>query len=200
MANLTSYQKPEQQKFESDKLAEMLFVRLKDIFPAFRTSLVNLEMERGTVKQWALGLAENDCLNVDSIQRGLKQARLHDSPFLPSVGMFIKWCKPTEADLGLPTEQEALRQALNTHGTKHKAVLYALSMVDSHALRNATTGDCERIWAKAWKDTVIHVANGGELPEPVAKEMRIERKLMDRDEAIKRSRELVEMFGVNKDD
>lgn len=196
MGNLIHHERSnERSSHDPSELVNLLMERLKQIFPSMRSQLADKDYETGVIQQWAIALAENNLLKPDSIKRGLAKARLHNSPFLPSVGMFIEWCKPNYEDLGLPSEEEALKQALNAHLTKHEAVLHALSMVDSFELRSASGDVCRRIWKKAWGETIKFAENGGEFKKPLPKEMRIERKPMDREEALKRSRELVAMFG-----
>lgn len=43
--------------------------------------------------EWFKGLVENDITEEWVINRGLAVARKHNSPFLPSIGQFIEWCK-----------------------------------------------------------------------------------------------------------
>lgn len=43
--------------------------------------------------EWFKGLIENDITEEWVINRGLAVARKHNSPFLPSIGQFIEWCK-----------------------------------------------------------------------------------------------------------
>lgn len=44
--------------------------------------------------EWLKGLVGYDLTNSDlNINEGLHFARMHNSPFFPSIGQFIEWCK-----------------------------------------------------------------------------------------------------------
>jgi hypothetical protein len=68
------------------------------------------------------------------LQIGLKKARHHPKSWIPSVGEFISWCKPTLKDFGLPEPHMAFKECCtNAHGLKygenikwsHQAVYHA---------------------------------------------------------------------------
>lgn len=87
----------------------------------------------------------------------------------PAALEFRALCLPTAEDMGLPTEAEALAQAVGNRTAKHPAVIHTLrEHIDGHNLRRMTEMDARRAWAKAWAATVDYVASGGDLPEPVA--------------------------------
>ena len=80
----------------------------------------------------------------------------------PNALAFRALCLPSEADLGLPTADEAFAQAVgNRPGQpKHPAVIHALRQIDSYALRLADEATARKIWAEAWSSTVGQVAGG----------------------------------------
>ena len=80
----------------------------------------------------------------------------------PNALAFRALCLPSEADLGLPTAEEAFSQAVgNRPGQpKHPAVIHALRQIDSYALRLADEATARKIWAEAWSSTVGQVAGG----------------------------------------
>ena len=100
---------------EQDKrVINWLMRQLMAIFPAWNASLRGLsEKERNeqqgrTKAQWLEGLIEAGLTTEGALYAGLSKARQHDSPYLPSVGMFIKWCEEAALETrGMPTELQA---------------------------------------------------------------------------------------------
>lgn len=94
--------------------------------------------------------------------------------FVPTLAEFIELCLPQGEDFGLPTVDEAFKQAVMRQTDKHPAVVYCLrQMTDVVKFRESPTKEAEKIFNEAWAKTVQHVANGGELPE---REKQIENK------------------------
>lgn len=54
--------------------------------------------------EWFKGLIENNITSDLQIDAGLSKARTHDSPFLPSIGQFIGWCKDSTETQWQPME------------------------------------------------------------------------------------------------
>ncbi|WP_145517485.1 replication protein P [Yersinia mollaretii] len=76
------------------KLVDALFRQLKQVFPA--ASLVNLRSEQeesAAKKQWIAAFAENGICTREQLSAGMRHARSIESPFWPSPGQFIGWCK-----------------------------------------------------------------------------------------------------------
>ncbi|MCW2256244.1 hypothetical protein M2263_002335 [Providencia alcalifaciens] len=93
---------------DAEKMVDMLFDNLKQIFPAsVSTILKNKDDEKAAKRQWIAAFAENGITTREQLQNGMRQARASDNPFWPAVGQFIKWCKQEDyTSLGLPTEAE----------------------------------------------------------------------------------------------
>lgn len=83
----------------------------------------------------------------------------------PNALAFRALCLPSEADLGLPTAEEAFAQAVGNRSgqSKHPAVIHTLRKIDSYSMRKAPADVARKLWNSAWKETVEHVAKGGEL-------------------------------------
>ena len=91
---------PEQQNPTDDQgvILNALFSRLTAIFPAWKQAITS-EYELKAVKaEWFKGLTAENCLTPDMIKKGLEQARKHNSPFFPSIGQFVGWCKNNGVD------------------------------------------------------------------------------------------------------
>ncbi|WP_017346141.1 replication protein P [Pantoea sp. A4] len=91
---------------EVEKLMDEFFEGLKQVFPAsVSTAWRNPADEAAAKRQWIAAFAENGITSKQHLQAGMRQARASGSPFLPSPGQFIEWCKSGERfAAGLPDE------------------------------------------------------------------------------------------------
>lgn len=89
-----------------ERLVDALFSNLKQVFPAsVSTAWRNPNDEAAAKRQWIAAFAENGIHNKQQLSAGMKHARASGSPFLPSPGQFIQWCKQGELrSAGLPDE------------------------------------------------------------------------------------------------
>ena len=89
-----------------ERLVDALFSNLKQVFPAsVSTAWRNPNDEAAAKRQWIAAFAENGIHNKQQLSAGMKLARASGSPFLPSPGQFIQWCKQGELrSAGLPDE------------------------------------------------------------------------------------------------
>ncbi|EKN5117615.1 DNA replication protein [Yersinia enterocolitica] len=100
--------KPKQQVPEqAADIFNELFRQLKAAFPALMTSIKDQRDLNELRRQWVLAFIENGITNMDQVDAGMKIARQQATPFLPSPGQFIAWCKQgaTRA-AGLPDADE----------------------------------------------------------------------------------------------
>ncbi|WP_129232772.1 replication protein P [Cronobacter condimenti] len=81
---------------EAERLVDALFRQLKQVFPAAK-------------QQWIIAFAENGITRREQLAAGMKRARASLSPFWPSPGQFIDWCREGEFEqAGLPAVAELL--------------------------------------------------------------------------------------------
>ena len=113
-----------------------LFKDLAATFPAWRSAFKTQEQFLMTKKTWSKAFIENGVNSMEQVQAGLKKARSSGETFLPSVGQFVNWCKPTAEDFGMPEVQAAYRESCRNA---------------SHIQGNAAQ------WAK-WSHDAVHVA------------------------------------------
>ena len=105
---------------QSYNVINALFSQLAGIFPAFNKAWPTPVEFEAAKKNWLLALVENNINTMTKLQIGLKKARALGSPWVPSIGEFIEWCKPTLKDYGLPEAFEAYREACrNAHEVKY---------------------------------------------------------------------------------
>ncbi len=82
---------------EAEPIINRVFIGLKRAFPAWRHHIRSEEEESGIKKEWIKAFQQHGINTQEQIANGFKYARLHDSPYFPSVGMFIKWCNTKDA-------------------------------------------------------------------------------------------------------
>ena len=75
-----------------------MFKALKLSFPAWRQNFKTEKEYMETKTMWLRVLMDEKITSPDEIARGLKGARVSDSPFFPSIGQFIAWTKPVEVE------------------------------------------------------------------------------------------------------
>lgn len=95
------------------KFVDRLFVRLKAVFPAWQAAFDGEEGYQEAKRLWLEALVNNGVTTAAQFKCGIAQAERSGSPFFPSAGQFIAWCKTDDyAALGLPTVEE-LQYRLN---------------------------------------------------------------------------------------
>lgn len=90
----------------AERLVDILFACLKVIFPAsFSTVLKHPRDEATAKRQWVAAFIENGITSGHQISAGMKRARASVSPFWPTPGQFISWCRKGDyVAAGLPDE------------------------------------------------------------------------------------------------
>lgn len=96
-------------------LVDQVFKQLASIFPAWQQAWKTQQAIDTAKKEWVKAFIENDVNTVDQLRHGFKKARASDSVFLPSVGKFIKWCKPSLEDFGIDDPQILAKKVINYH-------------------------------------------------------------------------------------
>ncbi|WP_291971364.1 replication protein P [Candidatus Symbiopectobacterium sp.] len=82
---------------DAERLVDALFRQLKQVFPAStQTNLRTDADESAAKKQWIATFAENGIRTREQLSAGMRHARASASPFWPSPGQFIEWCKQGE--------------------------------------------------------------------------------------------------------
>lgn len=86
-----------------------LFRQLRVIFPAI-TAHIKTQAELDELRQqWTRAFAENGINSKSVIEIGLQRARMSESPFLPSPGQFVVWCREGATQLaGLPDAEAVM--------------------------------------------------------------------------------------------
>jgi len=148
--------------------------------------------------EWELALGN---LDVDQIRRGIERCTTEPEfcKFPPNPMEFLDLCQPTREELGLPGDDEALRQAAGCSTERHAAVVYTLQQMGTgnvHKLRRLDTKSAERLFAKYWTETVNLVARGEEIPEPAKQIEEIKPTPAAREDAISALAKIREETGL----
>ncbi|EBY8459973.1 phage replication protein [Salmonella enterica subsp. enterica serovar Typhimurium] len=90
---------------DAERLVDVLFMQLKQIFPAAtQTNLRSDADERVAKQQWIAAFSENGIRTRKQLSAGMQKARSSQSPFWPSPGQFISWCREGGGALGVSVD------------------------------------------------------------------------------------------------
>ncbi|GKW21874.1 DNA replication protein [Pectobacterium araliae] len=167
----------------AEKLVDSLFKNLKQVFPAsVSTALKDPSAEMDAKRQWIAAFAENGIRTRDQLSAGMQHARASASPFWPSPGQFIEWCKQREiSKYGLPDADELYGMVMKysaergLYGSPEKypwksnacwlmvPKLYSLM----HSL-NLTESELRKRCEKELREMAKRAESGEAFPAPVA--------------------------------
>lgn len=166
---------PEQLKAAAGVI-NRLFAELQSCFPAWRQTFTSKSDIDSAKRVWARGLIEAKITSDRQLQWGLAKARRSESAFWPSIGQFIKWCKPDPEDFGLPSPEQAFREASrNSHPVaansrwSHPAVYVAAREVGAFELSNLPRDKSWPLFERAYSIVVQRVLNGENLDSQIPK-------------------------------
>ena len=151
---------------EVAKVFDQLFGELKAIFPAWATSGAD---ESQIKKTWLKGFLDNGITSKAQLSHGLRKARQWGKPFLPSIGQFCQWCTPTPEDFGMPTHQQAFREAVSKNrfpeneAFSHPAVYVAMRATGSWAFKNQDAASVEKLFNRNYDIAIRRVIDGEDL-------------------------------------
>ncbi|ELY3422281.1 DNA replication protein [Cronobacter sakazakii] len=184
---------------EAERLVDALFRQLKQVFPASAATNLRTEADEAAAKQqWILAFAENGITKREQLAAGMKRARASLSPFWPSPGEFIQWCREGEFEqAGLPSPKELIAMVHTycaqrglyadpteypwRHASHYWMVTQLYSQMRIH-------GWSESVLAEQAKKELVkmtkRIANGEILPEPVTMLKRAEFKPVSRERGL----------------
>ncbi|ELY3543815.1 DNA replication protein [Cronobacter turicensis] len=168
---------------EAERLVDALFRQLKQVFPASAATNLRTEGDEVVAKQqWILAFAENGITNKEQLAAGMKRARASLSPFWPSPGQFISWCREGEFELaGLPSPDELVAlvhaycarrgfyNAPTEYPWKHPAHYWMVTRLYSEMRLNNWTKS-ELIQQAKWELSKMakRIGDGETIPKPVS--------------------------------
>lgn len=125
---------------QTGEVVEKIFRQLQGIFPAYKQAWPDDKALNAARRNWTMALIDAGISDIEQVRYAILQCRRSGSPFAPSVGQFIAWCKPSPEQLGLPAAEDAWMQALMAkYG--HEAVRLAAIETGLFDLRGARQDD-----------------------------------------------------------
>lgn len=105
MANQDKHSADNVVNIEAARLVDKLFSQLKLVFPAAeQTALKSEANETAAKRQWIAAFAEGGISSIEQLKAGMRHARASTSPYWPSPGQFVSWCKDSATVLGVSLE------------------------------------------------------------------------------------------------
>ncbi len=167
------------------QIIDRLFRAISSSKPAWRTQFESEEHIKAAMAYWEKVLGEEGVDSMELLKRGLDELNRDPSPFLPSIGQFIQWCKGTDSQ---KFYKEFLK-AINTSKDRLKwedfspRVYWIYCQIGSFNIRNADSIKIKQLFKNAYDESVIFEQSGGvflppsqllEQTEPEFKEASVE--------------------------
>lgn len=175
-------EKPKQQVPEqAAQIFNELFRQLKAAFPALMTSIKDQNDLNELRRQWVLAFVENGITSIDQVNAGMKIARQQATPFLPSPGQFIAWCKQgfTRA-AGLPDADELYDMVMDYAKRRdmfssaeafpwasNAAYWMVTKLYSQERVQGLSEHDLRKRCAKELTDMSKRIESGEPIPAPV---------------------------------
>jgi len=165
----------------AERLVDALFKQLKQLFPAAeQTNLKTMQQETDAKRQWIAAFAEGGIRTREQVSAGMRHARASESPFWPSPGQFIKWCKDSTAVLcfGIDAvmaefERYSREKGLHSGGPEkfpwQHPVMYWIVCDTRRQMyqRQLSEAEVEKFAAKKLDEWAKKIAAGETVPDPI---------------------------------
>ncbi|MFT0214066.1 replication protein P [Pseudomonas sp. F1_0610] len=157
---------PDDKKLQVKQAIDYLIDELKALCPAWKQAwTANTDM-RVVKRNWAEALVSEGITSKSQIDLGLRLLRNEQSPFLPSISQFVTLCQPTPENLGLPSVDDAYKQAFAvSHPAAnfshcHPASYHAACEVGLYVMTRYSEQTSRERFAKAYKETLSKIWRG----------------------------------------
>lgn len=144
-------------------IINQLFVDLKAIFPAWKSAFPTGLIEQHAKKEWTKAFIENGIGQTEQLKLGVKKARSYGSPWFPSCGQFIEWCKPTLEDHGLWPVDVALKMVVDGKKRQHPVLFVAATATGKSNLRKMSHKYLLPLFARNYEIACARFINGENL-------------------------------------
>lgn len=167
------------------RVVDSAFESLKSIFPGWQYNLKSQNDIDSYKQQMTRGMIEQGVTNTSMIKMGMARARLENCDFMPSVGKFLSWCKPSLEAYGLPDAATAARQyAANRQRMKsgefvdwtHPAVYVAGQEIPSFDFMKMNERDYNALYERNYDIVCRRVFSGEDLYQAIPKALPKESK------------------------
>lgn len=90
---------------DAEKLVDALFNNLRQVFPAATQTNLRTDADvRVAKQQWIAAFVESGIRSREQLSAGMQKARASQSPFWPSPGQFVAWCRESGGALGVTVD------------------------------------------------------------------------------------------------
>lgn len=150
------------------ELFNEFFKRLKTHYPAWRQQLKSQEEHDMFKQELAKTLFDNRINTQEQLNIGLDNASKDKSSWLPAAGAFLEMCQLTAENLGLPSVEEAYREAIfHTQDQEWSCSLVYFSMLSiQHELRTLPEAQSFKIFKRMYEAVLDRILKGEELSAP----------------------------------
>lgn len=155
-------------------MVDQILWSLQTIFPAWRHNLPTQREIDAYKAQLVRGMLEQGVVNKAQVQMGITRARQESCDFMPSVGKFLSWCKPTLEAYGLPDSKTAADEFIR--GVRqdgfvysHPAVYWAGISISSYDRQTMDSKTYYSVYERAYDIVLRRVFAGEELEQPIPK-------------------------------
>ena len=135
--------------------------------PAWSVSLKGTDSINDYRQQLVKAFLENSIAQMKQVELGLQRIRKEPTNFLPSVGQFIAWCKPTAEAIGCPDVNDAYTEACRYKYSKktlsHPCIAYALAKISMYELSTKTEKQTKPRFEKLYQQAIELFYNGDPL-------------------------------------
>lgn len=155
----------------SAQVVNSLFTELKAIHPAWRAAWPSDQMENTAKRSWTKAFTASGMCSIEQIRYGIDRCRASGSPFMPSVGQFLDWCRPSPENMGLPSVDRAYLQACAAShpaadaSALHPAVWHAACEAGLYMLARQPESKSRPVFERAYAITVRLIIEGEPLRE-----------------------------------
>lgn len=160
-------------------LFNTIFDELRAAFPASSGSFKDQNGIDTFRQQWVKAFMENGITTTQQIEAGMRHARQQESPFMPSPGKFVSWCKDSSTVLGITladamAEFHRYNRDRGMYQSPEKfswsaPVLYWIVTDARRAMyqRQLSEAEVENFISRKMADWAKKVAAGEQVPDPV---------------------------------
>lgn len=165
---------------ESAQIVNLLFAELKAVHPAWRLAWPDVDTEKSAKRSWTKALTAAGLQSIEQIRYGIERCRASGTPFMPSAGQFLEWCKPTPENMGLPSADRAYLQACSAShpaadaSRLHPAVWHAACEAGLYVLARQPESKSRPVFLRAYAMTLEMIVRGESLrPMPAPPERQL---------------------------
>ncbi len=153
-------------------VVNQLFEKLTVIMPAFKQAWPKEGDFELAKKEWIIAFHQANINTIEQIKRGLNHFRLLATPFVPSPGEFIEWCQPSPEDIGMPSIEQAYKEACLqarpqtwVKDWSHDGVKDAYRRTGNNSFLNESSEECNKKFAQHYRQVCQDYAAGRIQPQ-----------------------------------